>query len=132
MIRPNISKLMAVKGNYIPGIAKYKLDMEDLDGEGSGRSETGVAHREVIRKKVKKLFVNCIQDDPEVLAVAELIQDDITEMTVFCPGDPAAEKYYSTSDYYVSKISIELTNLSYNSEGEGEGLWSVSFNAVEV
>lgn len=127
MTRKHVSKLIKIGDKYIPGITKYKIDMEDLDGEGSGRSETGIAHREVVRKKVKKLFVTCSQDDEEVLEVAELIKGDTVEMTVFCPGDETAENFYKTSTFYITKLSIDLVTLS-----DDEGWWTVSFNAVEV
>lgn len=127
MIRPNVAKLVKVGDNWICGITKFKIDMEDLDGEGTTRSENGTMHRERIREKVKKLFLTCTNDDEEVLAVAEMVQDTVVEMTVFCPGDPTAEDYYKTSMFYVSKISVELLNLS-----DGRGWWSVSFNAIEV
>lgn len=128
MIRPNVAKLIKIGETYIPGITKYKIDMEDLDGEGSGRSETGVMHREVLRKKVKKIFVTCTQDDAEALNVAELVAGDTVEMTVFCPGDETAEDYYKTCTFYISKLSIDLLALSNGADG----LWSVTFNAIEV
>lgn len=127
MIRPHVSKLIKVGNTYIPGITKYKIDMEDLDGEGTSRSETGVMHREVIRKKVKKISISCTQDDEEVLKVAELVEGNTVEMTVFCPGDETAENGYKTSNFYISKLSIDLLLLT----GE-QGLWTVAFNAIEV
>lgn len=127
MNRPNVAKIIKIGNTWLPGIATYKIDMEDIDGEGTSRSETGTMHRERLRKKVKKLFVTCTNDDPEVLGVADMVKDDTVEMTVLCPGDIEAEGYYRTSAFYVTKISTELVHL-----GENRRIWSVSFNAIEV
>lgn len=127
MNRPNVAKIIKIGDVWLPGIAKYRIDMEDIDGEGTSRSETGIMHREPLRKKVKKLYVTCTNDDPEVLGVADMVKDDTVAMTVLCPGDVEAADYYRTANFYVTKISTELVHLD-----ENRRIWSVSFNAIEV
>jgi hypothetical protein len=127
MNRPNIAKLLMIGKTWIPGITKFNVSMEDIDGEGTQRSEIGIMHREVLRKKVKKLSINCTHDDPEILAVATLVEGDTFEATVFCPGDPNSENNYITTTFYISKITIDLMLFK-----DGKGIWSVAFNAVEV
>lgn len=127
MNRPNVANLISINGQRVPGITKYHIDMEDIDGEGTQRSEVGIMHREVLRKKVKKISLSCTHDDPEILTVATLVEGDTFEATVFCPGDPAAVDYYITTTFYVSKISVELLLFK-----DGKGIWTVAFNAVEV
>lgn len=127
MNRPNVAKLLKIGDKYVVGIAKYHVDMEDIDSEETTRDETGEMHRKPLRKKVKKLSVTCTQDDDEVLSVATLVEDDTFEATLFCPGDPSASDFYVTSTFYVTKISIDLMRFRDN-----KGVWSVSFNAVEV
>lgn len=127
MNRPNVARLLRIGGTYVPGITKYNVSMEDLDGEGTTRSEAGIMHREVIRKKVKKLTVNCTHDDPEILSVASLVEGDTFDAEIFCPGDPAAVNNYISTQFYVSKITIDLMLFK-----DGKGIWSVAFNAVEV
>lgn len=127
MNRPNISRLLTVNGKRVPGIQKYNISMEDIDTEETQRDENGTMHRKVLRKKVKKLTVTCAHDDPEILEVATLVQDDTFEAEVFCPGDPKATDYYITTTFYVSKIVVDLIRFK-----DGKGTWSVSFSAVEV
>ena len=128
MDRQNIAKIIKINDVWLPGIAQYQVDMEDLDGEGTMRDEIGVMHREVIRAKVKKLMVVCTQDNPEVLAVAELVGTPTFEAEVLCPGAPGAEEGYIKGVFYASKISTKLLKL----ESSGKSYWTVSFNAVEV
>lgn len=122
-----VAKIIQVDGTWIPKIATYSVDMEDIDAEGTSRSESGKMHREVLRKKVKKLSVTCTHDNATILAVADMLKGDTVDMTVLCPGDVNATDFYATGTFYVTKISTGLMHLSGN-----RAVWSVSFNAIEV
>lgn len=128
MYRENVAKIIKIGDVWLPGISQYRVDMEDLDGDGTMRDENGYMHRERIRPKVKKLFVVCTQDNPEVLSVAELVGAPTFEARVLCPGAIGAENGYVDGFFYASKISTNLLKL----EGSGKSYWTVSFNAVEV
>lgn len=127
MNRVNIARLLQIGGTWVPGITKYNISMEDIDGEGTTRDETGVMHREVVRKKVKKLTVHCTHDSEDILAVASLVENDIFDAYLLCPGDPEAVDYYKEATFYISKITTDLVHF-----GDNGVIWSVAFNAVEV
>lgn len=122
-----VAKVIQIGDVWLPKISTYSVDMEDIDGEGTSRSEAGIMHREVLRKKVKKLSVTCTHDNATILSVADMLKGDTVDMTVLCPGDVNATDFYATGTFYVTKISTGLMHLSGN-----RAVWSVSFNAIEV
>ena len=130
MNRPNRAHILQVGDTWICGINKYRVSAEDIDGEGTTRDETGTMHRDVLRKRVKKLAVSCIQDSTEILETAKLLQDDIIEMNCFCPADPNAVDYLSKGKFYVSKVEFDIT--FFDNENPEDSIWSVAFNAIEV
>lgn len=128
MDRPKRAKVVKVGDTWICGITTYSINMEDIDSEESGRDENLDMHREVLREKVMKISVTCTQDNPEVFETCGLIEGETVEMTVLCPGFRNAEgSYYATAEFYISKVKLDV--IFYNN---GETVWSLSFNAIEV
>lgn len=128
MDRPKRAQVVKVGDTWICGITVYRIDMEDIDSEESGRDENLDMHRERLREKVMKIFVTCTQDNPEVFETCSLIEGETVEMTVLCPGFRNAEgSYYATAEFYISKVKLDV--IFYNN---GETVWSLSFNAIEV
>ena len=128
MKRPTRAEVVKIDDTWICGITSYRIDMEDIDSEESGRDENMEMHREVLREKVMKISVNCIQDSPEVFETCSLIEGETVEMTVLCPGFRNEEdKPFATAKFYVSKVGLDV--VFYNN---GETIWTLSFNAIEV
>lgn len=128
MNRPTRAKVVKIDDTWLCGITAYRLDMEDIDSEESGRAENLEMHRNVLRPKVMKLSISCTQDNPEVFETCGLIEGETVEMTVLCPGFRNEKgKVYATSRFYVSKVSLDV--VFYNN---GETVWTLSFNAIEV
>ena len=128
--RSTLAEIIEVDETWLPGITKFNVTMEDIDAEGSTRSENGTMHREIIREKVIHAQVTHVVDQTELAAICGLIQDDATvEMTVFCPGrgDP-----YVTAYFYVSKVNFDLIRYKEPSTGAVADWWQLDYTLVEV
>lgn len=124
--RPTLAEIISVNNEWLPGIAEYSLTLEDIDGEGSSRSESGTMHREVVRPNVIHASVTQIVDQEELIASCQAIKGDAqVEMTVFCPGVDD-EDVYITADFYVSKLDTQL--LRYH---DGDW-WRLSYTIVQI
>ncbi len=130
MNRPNLAEIVQVGETWLPGIRKYTFTLEDLDGEGTTRDETGVLHREVIRSNVLHVAVTHVVDQGELVSITSLVKESSTvEMTLFCPGrgDP-----YDTGTFYVSKMDVDLIRLKDPNTGQVADWWQVDYTLVEV
>lgn len=128
--RPTLANIIQVGSTWLPGITKYDVTMEDIDAEGSTRSENGTMHREIIRAKVIHAQVTHIVDQTELASICGLIQSNATvNMTVFCPGRGSPNV---TADFYVSKVNFDL--LRYKDPGTGAvaDWWQLNYTLVEV
>lgn len=104
--------------------ADVSVSYEDLDGDGSGRDESGIMHRILVRCKVGSwsFSYNCLTEE-EKRYLEELFGDKAT----FTFGHPdrinAAKTVYSKA--YRSKYGISWRNAR-------TGLWSgYSFSIIE-
>ncbi len=115
------SGLVSIDGAVLPGIYSYKIDLEDIDGAESGRSETGVMHRSVLRSRVKKVYVGMKLSDEQMSEIGNIIEQGISlEMSVRVPGGED-----ETGTFYISKLSATMLKLGDTS------WWGLSFNAIE-
>ena len=115
------SGLVRVDGEPLPGIYSYKIDLEDIDGAESGRSETGVMHRNVLRSRVKKIYVGMKLSDGQMSAISNIIEQGTSlEMTVYVPGGSG-----ESGTFYISKLSANMIKFAEVS------WWELSFNAIE-
>jgi len=130
MTRPTLAEIIQVGETWLPGITKFTVTMEDIDGEGSTRSEAGIMHREIVREKVIHASIQHIVDQSELQTICAAVQSDSTvEMTLFCPGrgDPNV-----TADFYVSKVNFDLIRYKNPKTGVVEDWWQVDYTIVEV
>lgn len=128
--RTALAHIIQVGETWLPGINKYTVTMEDIDGEGSTRNEAGTMHREIIREKVIHAAVQHRVDQTELQTICNAIQDDaIVEMTIFCPGRGNPNV---TADFYVSKVSFDLIRYREPSTGAVADWWQVDYTLVEV
>lgn len=115
------SGLVLVGGAALPGIYSYKIDLEDIDGAESGRSETGVMHRSVLRSRVKKVYVGMKLSDEQMADIGDIIEQGTSlEMTVRVPGGED-----ESGTFYISKVSAAMLKLADDS------WWELNFNAIE-
>lgn len=123
------AEILQVGGDWLPKIREYNFVLEDIDGENSTRSESGIMHREILRSNVYHASVVHICGEAEMIDICTALKNDETiEVTALCPGkgDP-----YDTFDAYVSKLETQLI-LYENQAGVTESWWQVSYQLVEV
>lgn len=108
----------------LPGVCKYIVTLEDIDGEGSTRTEDGVMHREVLRSNVVHVSVQHIVDPPGVEAIVNAIKTnpDLDGVELYLPGIAS-----SSNHFYCSKLTTELIVKTATNER-----WLVSYELVEV
>ncbi len=128
--RPTLAEIIQVGETWLPGIVKFTVTMEDIDGEGSTRSEAGIMRRDIVREKVIHAAVQHVVDQEELQTICAAVQSDRTvEMTLFCPGrgDPEV-----TAEFYVSKVNFDLIRYRDPTTGEVGDWWQVDYTIVEV
>lgn len=133
MSRTNTAQLIQVGSTWLPGITKFNVTLEDIDGEGSTRSESGVMHREIIREKVIHAQVQHIVDQTELVTICGAVQGNSkVEMTLFCPARGTSGGTTVTAYFYVSKFNFDLMRLTDPSNGAVDDWWQVDYTLVEV
>lgn len=110
-------------GDYTPpSPTEYKLEIQDIDSEDTGRGETGYMTRERVREGIYKLslsFTNITSDD--VLNIKEAISPVSFKVTLFDGSEV-------TVDMYVGNRSLNLKSI----DDESNCYWDMSFNLTQI
>ena len=108
----------------LPGITSYSFTAEDLDGEGTTRTETGVMHRELVRSDVVHASVTHRVTTADLETICDAIKTDpeIEGLELYLPGVTSR-----TRKYYCSKYTAALVIVKEDTEW-----WDVSYELVEV
>lgn len=110
-------------GAFIPASpSEYGVELFDLDGENSGRSETGYMNRDRVRAgifKIKLGWTNLSSQELETLLRA--VEPDAVNTTFYFGGMVSTEMYAGN----------KTINLKSKNE-DGNCYWDVSFNMTEM
>ena len=123
------ANIISVGSTVLPKVREYHFTLEDLDGDNSTRTESGVMHREITRANVYHASVVhiCTETEMETICTA-LKSAPIIEITALCPGKGSP---MATFDAYVSKLEAQLV-IYQGQGGQPESWWQVSYQLVEV
>lgn len=105
-----------------PGPSKYSVNLSDMDGENSNRSETGYMNRDRVRAGIYKLqlgWTNLTMEQVDSLLAA--VSAETFEVGFYFGGAKSAEMY----------AGDRQIDLQCDPE-DGHSYWNVSFNLVEV
>ena len=106
----------------LPGVTAYSFTVEDIDGEGTTRTESGVMHRERVRANVVHASVTHRVTTTDLETICDTVkQGENANLTLYTPGvEPS-------SVYYCSKLTASLVIIKEDTEW-----WDVSYELVEV
>ncbi len=106
-------------------VTDYNVELNDLDSDNTGRSESGMLVRDVIRKDVAKvtMSVRCSEDRLPVIVSA--IQPNAFSATIRAPVDGG----YKTCTMYSGAKSMQLA--IQPKESNRGARWDLSFSLVE-
>lgn len=106
----------------LPGITSYSFTAEDLDGEGTTRTETGVMHRELVRSDVVHANVTHRVTTADLETIADTIKQGATvDIELYTPG------VSPSGTYYCNKFTAALVIVKEDTEW-----WDVRYELVEV
>ena len=113
---------MKINGNEIPAptIDSYKIEKNDIDSSNSGRSETGLMLREIIRKRVYKVSAKWRLTSEECASLENLLSQSSFNLTFTENGAEI------TRNFYCSAVAKSLVGVSQSGQ-----LWALSANMVE-
>lgn len=115
-----MTNVISIDGVAMPAPTKYDPSFEDIDAANSGRNDSGIMTREVVRRKVAKLSLDwTMLTDSEMILVAGALQD--TMQVTYWWGS------YKTSTMYASSIQSSMVANPNNNET----YWNVSVNFIE-
>ena len=110
-------------GEYTPPTpTKYEVEIQDIDGEGTGRGETGYMDRERVRAGVYKLsleFTNIPSSD--VSNIKNAIKSETISVKLFDGG-------YVDAIMYSGNRKLTLKYIDDNSNA----FWDLSFSLTEM
>lgn len=112
--------LLKVNGVELKSPTSYELKMADIDSSNSGRSESGIMTREVIRRKLATInveFANISTAEHQTIIAA--VDHDFVEVD-FYDGTPTLRH----ATMYTSELDFKLISTSSD-------LWTVSFQLTE-
>ena len=113
---------LVVFGYYTPPApTQYTLDIQDIDSEATGRSETGYMNRERVRAGIYKLaleFTNITSED--VLRIKEAIEPESFPVTLF-------DGQSVTVTMYAGNRTLKLKSI----DSESNCFWDLSFSLTE-
>lgn len=123
---------LTTKGHFKIGSTEYvaksiKVDYESLASEESGRTDDGVMHIDMIKKKLRKVEIEMPpikEADLATKSPLSLVQGQIYNMTFY---DPLSHSEITVSMYTGNSKSDCYSGVLYN------GLWQgIAFNAIDM
>lgn len=113
---------MKINGNEIPAptIDSYKIEKNDIDGSNSGRSETGLMLREIIRSRVYKISAEWRLTSEECTELESLLSQPSFNLAFTENGAEI------TRNFYCSAVAKSLVGATQSGQ-----LWALSANMVE-
>lgn len=110
-------------GAFTPACpSKFSVELSDMDGENSNRSETGFMNRDRVRAGIYKLNLGWTNlTSEETNALLHSVSPESVKILFYFGGMVSAEMY-------VGNRSIDLKS----NNGDGNHYWDVSFNLTEV
>lgn len=104
-----------------PGPSKYGVELSDMDGDNSSRSETGHMNRDRVRAGIYKLKLGWTNlTMAEVDALLKAIAPESVSTTFYFGGNV-------TTNMYAGNRTIDLKTMP-----DGSSYWDVSFDMVEM
>lgn len=110
-------------GAFTPACpSKYSVELSDMDGENSNRSETGYMNRDRVRAGIYKLKLGWTNlTTKETNALLNAVSPESVTITFFFGGNVSAEMY-------VGNRTIDMKS----NNDDGNCYWDVSFNMTEM
>lgn len=109
---------MKINGNIIPApiMDSYKIEKNDIDSSNSGRSETGLMLREIIRQRVYKVSMEWRLNGNQCANLEDLLSLSSFNLSFVDNGTEITKTMYCSA---VAKTMISTD------------LWALSANMVE-
>jgi len=117
---------MLTIGSALTNPSEYAVSISDLDSDDSGRSETGLFHRNRRRAGVYKIQASFKVSRTELKAITDAIAAASFSVTFFDPFTATD----ATKTMYVGDRSAKLMNYT-NEAAPAESYWNLSCNFIE-
>lgn len=103
--------LIEIGNTTLPDPSSYTLDLQDIDASTAGRDETGVMHRQRVRKDVLKVTCNWVKlTKTEVETILAAIGTQKQTATFFNLPSISGSRFTYSGD---RSISVFQTGLGY-------------------
>lgn len=107
--------LLIVNGKTLKSPTAYSYKLADIDSSKSGRTESGVMTREVVRKKVVSITVGFdnISTAEQQAIVSAVNPDFVTVQYYDGVGMKTATMYTAELDFNLVSVDSDLWNVSF-------------------
>lgn len=119
--------MISIGGVALPNPVDYKVNLQDLDGESTLRSETGHMTRDRVRAGIYKIDVTWRVKKPVLQLITDQLKPAKIDVTFFDPTD--SDEQHSAQMYCGDRAG---TLKSYTDAGKPEdSLWELSVQLIE-
>ena len=124
-----MASIIKIDGVEMPAPSSFKPLYKDYDSKNSGRSESMIATRDIVRSDVRKISFTWIVQTPDLRTIREAIRPPELEVTVFDINQPESVQYSTMKCYAVPTREPEV--LRWDDSDPEKTWWSFSTSFTE-
>lgn len=125
----SFDSILQIDGEETPVPCDFNPNYSDYDSESSGRSETFVLMRDVVRTNLRAVSFKWRLKSPEMRRLLEMISPKEVTVRFYDPYQPASAPYSEFTAYAEATRDIKL--LDWQPENPEESWWELEISFVE-
>lgn len=118
-----------IDGVEVPAPSDFTPLYEDYDSESSGRSETWIMTRDIVRRNVRQMSYTWRVKTPELRKLIAMIEPASVELEFFDVSGTVANSYSRMTCYATPKREPKL--LYWNRHDPEESWWEITVQFTE-